>query len=271
MSKHQVLTKDEVLKYRIEEDVINSIEEFRKNENIAKEELAILDWGCGRGRAVAKFREMGYRSFGVDIDEMPIKNSENFFSSIGLCSEELLKVLNSNNISPFPNESFHVIYSEQVFEHIENMDAVAKEMYRIMKKGGIGIHHYPAKWVIKEGHLFQPFIHWFPKNRLRFLAILFFTILGLEPNWSNSKNLSAIKKAEIYYQYSIHKTFYRSVKEIKKTFVKTGFSIRFTAIENSKIFSKKNLLFLTRNQFTRRILCFILNTFIRHDIRITKK
>ena len=41
---------------------------------------------------------------------------------------------------PYHNDTFDVIISDQVIEHIEDPQKAFRESYRILKKGGISIH-----------------------------------------------------------------------------------------------------------------------------------
>ena len=44
---------------------------------------------------------------------------------------------------PFKDDSFDVIFCNHVFEHIPDDDKAMQELYRVMKKGGMGIFQIP--------------------------------------------------------------------------------------------------------------------------------
>jgi len=67
--------------------------------------------------------------------------------------KDLLQVLLDGNNAPYPDEYFDITFSNQVFEHIKDIDRVAGEIYRITKKGGVGYHVFPAFLYPNEGHL----------------------------------------------------------------------------------------------------------------------
>lgn len=48
--------------------------------------------------------------------------------------------IDAQNLYKINNEAFDVVYSHQVLEHIPKPWIAAKEMTRVLKKGGIGIH-----------------------------------------------------------------------------------------------------------------------------------
>lgn len=47
---------------------------------------------------------------------------------------------------PFADDEFDVIFSSNVLEHIENLDAALAEQTRVLKPGGLMIHSVPGVW-----------------------------------------------------------------------------------------------------------------------------
>lgn len=234
MSKHSILTEEEFQKFTPNRRTLNYIEACRKKKGLKREEMNILDWGCGRGREVLWLRKEGYNAYGIDIDNEPINNGIGLFKVKGY-EDSTLRLLSSDGKTDFPNDYFHFTFSNQVFEHICNIESVVLEIGRITIDGGIGFHVYPAHKYIVEGHLFMPFIHWLPKNMLRNYLIIIYVILGKEPHWQELNDIKFIEKVNIYYQYSINKTFYRKYSNVKRVFQKNGFHVSFETINNPKL------------------------------------
>jgi SAM-dependent methyltransferase len=91
--------------------------------------LEILDLGCGDGRAVellAKFDSPRYT--GVDIEASPEVGSRTR-------TDADFQTYDGQNL-PFPDRTFDIVYSRQVFEHIRHPDNVAAEVLRVLKPGG---------------------------------------------------------------------------------------------------------------------------------------
>jgi SAM-dependent methyltransferase len=44
---------------------------------------------------------------------------------------------------PFPDNSFDIIYSSNVLEHVTELDALTEEMKRVLRQGGIALHLLP--------------------------------------------------------------------------------------------------------------------------------
>lgn len=100
----------------------------------------MLDWGCGRGRSVVLLNQEGYAAYGVDIDRSYLNRGEDLFRKRGLDPEQLLAVIDAESRTSWPDGYFHVVFSEQVFEHVKDLDQVASEMNRVSKLGGKGFH-----------------------------------------------------------------------------------------------------------------------------------
>ena len=235
MSKHDVLTEEEMSTFVPHRAVLWHIEQYQKKMNLRKEDLHILDWGCGRGRSVAYLREQGYNAFGVDIDPKPIRNGKQLFLERGLDFNKILTLIDQDGRTRLSDGFFHFIYSESVFEHIENIESVATEFKRITSPGGIGLHLYPAHRYIVEGHLRMPFVHWLPKTKLSRIYIWLFLLLGQGPKWKELEGKSIREQAEVYFDYSVNKTYYRNCYTVKKTFTRKGFDIDFVTIDHPKL------------------------------------
>jgi len=57
---HPDLTESDMSVYMINPEVIAYLEEFRKMRGLRRENVKVLDWGCGRGQSVIRLRELRY-------------------------------------------------------------------------------------------------------------------------------------------------------------------------------------------------------------------
>ena len=220
-SKHDLLIEEEMSDFHLAPRVMQCIDDCADRLGVGRQEMRVLDWGCGRGRTVLKLLELGIDAYGVDIDPGPIRNGSQIMKERGFDPEQRLICISSDCLTPFADEFFHVVLSEQVFEHVSDLDALSAELLRITIPGGGGLHVFPAKWRVIEPHLFVPFVHWLPKNRIRYWYL--YLMAKRIPVWRSVEDKRVAERVEVYYDYLINKTYYRSLKKIFKTFYAAGF------------------------------------------------
>jgi SAM-dependent methyltransferase len=110
----------------------------------------ILDFGCGAGRTIRSLRAMGYNNtFGYDVgDGRNLLGIDRDHISVGTLLNLQL---------PYEDNTFDLVTSDQVFEHVLDQVRVFQELWRITKPGGHGLHLIPARYMPIEGHIFVPF------------------------------------------------------------------------------------------------------------------
>lgn len=220
-SKHCCLAEDELATFSLRSRVLGKLESVATEFGPEPGALRVLDWGCGRGRTVIKLLDMGIDAYGVDIDAGPLKNGAAAFPRRGQDPEHRLRLINADASTPFPDGFFHLVLSDQVFEHVQNLDAVVAELKRVTMPGGFGLHFFPAKWRVVEPHLFVPFVHWLPKNRIR--RVYLRAMLKQIPLWEGLERKMPNQLAQVYYEYSVQKTYYRPLRHIRTTLQREGF------------------------------------------------
>lgn len=267
-TKHDKLTWAELAHFTPNNTLLRSIERYSSQAQIERQEIKILDWGCGRGEAVIWLREKGYDAYGVDIDTESIQNGIGLLVSRGH-PQNSLSLLDCNGIAQFADGSFDFVFSHYVMEHVGSLEQVVLELQRVTKHGGTGWHIYPGHRSVVEPHLFMPFVHWLPKNRLRHLLILAFVKRGREPKWRQLHGMSVREKTELYYQYSIIHTFYRSYQEVARCFEQHGFSTSHEyyhpPLEKSWLLNRlrhsRRFHYLLNNQWTQSLIVHLGCTF----------
>ncbi|MGB9595394.1 MAG: class I SAM-dependent methyltransferase [Candidatus Poribacteria bacterium] len=97
----------------------------------AKPASKILDLGCGNGLSSKMINEFGYNVIGTDISHFFLVDSLKFQNeSLSYCVCDVLDL-------PFCDESFDVVCSNELIEHITDASKSLLEMIRVLKKGGI--------------------------------------------------------------------------------------------------------------------------------------
>lgn len=99
----------------------------------------VLEIGAGTGAMLHALRERGMMAEGVELREDLIEEARRWYGSL-----PLQKV--TGTALPFPNETFDVVVSFDVFEHIADSDAHLDEVRRVLRGGGVYLIQTPNKW-----------------------------------------------------------------------------------------------------------------------------
>lgn len=133
------------------------------NLNIYLEkDASVLDFGCGAGDAVYEYRHAGYDAYGFDIRDAVVlrqPGDERFFRfaltgqppNIPEC-----RIDSSSYGIPFEDEQFDFLFSTSTLEHVMDHGTVFPEMARVLRRGGVSIHTFPARWGLIEPHTKVP-------------------------------------------------------------------------------------------------------------------
>lgn len=107
----------------------------------------VLDAGAGAGEMFHyDFKYRAARMAGVDLDPRVERNPQ---LHEGICAS-LTEI-------PFGDETFDVVFSRYVLEHIDPPQALLKEINRVLKPGGEFIFLTPNKWhYVGIGSRFSP-------------------------------------------------------------------------------------------------------------------
>ncbi len=260
VTKHDLLSEPEFRSFRLNARTLTYLERQRAALGVAPHQMRVLDWGCGRGRTVLALRERGYDAYGVDVDAEPVANGRPLLRERGY-PEDVLRVLRPDGTTDFPDAFFHFVCSDQVFEHVADIESVAREQRRILAAEGVGFHQYPGHRYLIEGHLRMPFVHWLPKSVLRKRVILFYVWVGREPRWRWLEGRGVRGRAEAYYDYSVRHTFYRTYSEVRDSFERHGFRISFETINHPALADYPVVGRLARWRLARPLLSHVLLTF----------
>lgn len=145
-----------------------------------------LDFGCGKGAMVAHGRAQGLDVYGADIfykDGSTRKEAEKTGFLGGVIKEIVDGKLN------FPNGYFNLIVSNQVFEHINDLDSSLSEIKRVMGPGAELHTLFPVKETWWEGHFGVPFLHNFPSQSVfRLIYARIWRLLGLGYHHAGKSN-----------------------------------------------------------------------------------
>ncbi|WP_164662046.1 class I SAM-dependent methyltransferase [Tropicibacter sp. Alg240-R139] len=174
----------------------------------------MLDYGCGAGAIVDLARRHGVNAFGCDVF---YDGGDYSGEVLGEKFGETIFRMEGDTI-PFPENYFDIVVSNQVLEHVPDLDVVVSEMARVLKPGGKVLSMFPDRGVWREGHCGVPFLHWFPKgSSFRVNYAMFWRALGGGYH-HGEKNVR--QWSEEFCKWLDDWTYYRSVEEIDEVFEK---------------------------------------------------
>jgi SAM-dependent methyltransferase len=179
--------------------------------------LRVLDYGCGKGDMVRLLRRAGLCAYGTELfyggdtwDDPGLRE---------LLDQEVVRALDEDGRIPFEPESFDLVLSDQVLEHVAELELVAREVDRVLKPGGRALHQFPTREVVREVHLGVPFVHWMKPGRTRESVTVAARRLGLgEHKGSRGVREWATWKLDWLDKYC----HYRTVDEIDAVLARYG-------------------------------------------------
>ncbi len=112
-------------------------------ETVSLQGRRVLDVGCGLGLYVHRFMELGAQAHGIEIDSERAHAALQVSPHIREGSAEEL---------PYPDESFEVVFSNEVLEHVEDDERAISEAVRVLVPGGHLILFVPNRLYPFETH-----------------------------------------------------------------------------------------------------------------------
>jgi SAM-dependent methyltransferase len=153
--------------------------------------IRILDYGCGKGQLLFYLRVLGYTNLtGVDVSNMEKINRLNKrYSNMGLGSKIFFKY--DGVVLPFNSSSFDIIVSQQVIEHVHNVEQYFLESRRVLSPKGQMLLDFPHRLVPFDTHTRMWFVHYFPATIRNIIydkyrenkSEYYNNILNLRPIW----------------------------------------------------------------------------------------
>jgi 2-polyprenyl-3-methyl-5-hydroxy-6-metoxy-1,4-benzoquinol methylase len=93
----------------------------------------VLDLGCGNGSLSHKLSKLGFEVYGVDRSDSGIQIAREAFPQVRFSLGDVEEDLSPD---PFQAESFDVIVSTEVVEHLYRPRQLVKNAFRLLKPSG---------------------------------------------------------------------------------------------------------------------------------------
>ncbi len=123
--------------------------------------MRLLDFGCGPGQLVEAAMTLGLDARGADVFYGGEKDRQEVVAR-GLLGNVVREIRDGR--IPFDDATFDLVVSNQVFEHVEDLDGTLAEVRRVMKPDGMLVALFPTREVVREAHCGVPFLHWRPRG-----------------------------------------------------------------------------------------------------------
>jgi len=170
----------------------------------------VLDIACGMGYDSLAWAREGKRPVGIDWNSGLLKNASDLAAQEGLEIDFL--VADATRL-PFPDNSFDICFSENLFEHVPEWQRIVSEASRVLKDGGVFFvrtsnRHCPINREINHLHFYpwlpaslkRPILGWVRSNRPAWINYSSFPAV----NWFTHRGLAKTFRA---YGFSTYETF----------------------------------------------------------------
>jgi 2-polyprenyl-3-methyl-5-hydroxy-6-metoxy-1,4-benzoquinol methylase len=153
-------------------------------------DLRILDVGCGDGLILKECDRFGVQCDGFEISESLVRKLQNQFGKERILTGSLDTIL---------EKTYNVVYLINVIEHLPNPLFTLKQIYRILKPGGVVFIHapnfggLPARLLGARWHQVEPLGHLYYFNNRTLRALLQKTGFQVEDNFYLKSN-SVLKR-----------------------------------------------------------------------------
>jgi SAM-dependent methyltransferase len=189
----------------------------------------VLDLGCGEGELVAELRREGWDAHGCDLtaaSALSPGSREHGWDAPGLegavgttgTARELaargllLPIATDPYRLPYEDGAFDAVFTNQVLEHVTNLDETLAEVRRVLRPGGVSLHSFPARYRPVEVHVLVPLAGF-----VRHPAWLrLWAALGVRNRFQ--RGLDAAETARRNHEFLTSSTSYPKPRELRSAF-----------------------------------------------------
>lgn len=191
----------------------------------------LLDVGCGDGHLLlalhhhlAEMIGLSVELQGFDVSDARIQPSKFFESAAGMLLsnapevdwQRRLSLIRSTDAWPFGDASMDIVLSNQVLEHVLDVDHFMDELRRVLRPDGVCINLFPVRSQFVETHVGAPLAHRLSSDDVRKSYLGALARLGLSRfgPMRITANLGHLDFASTRSEYVATQTWYRSFPEL---------------------------------------------------------
>ncbi len=115
---------------------VEEIDEVMQGANASGKSILDIGCGCG-GAAIHLIKNHSAKSvLGIDIESLVIQRAKELAVKYDLSNLAKFRCVKFGHLD-IPDESVDLVFSKEVFLHIQNKDDLIKDIYRVLKPGGL--------------------------------------------------------------------------------------------------------------------------------------
>ena len=227
---------------------------FKELQRAAEPESRIVDVGCGQGRFVKLCLDNGIKNMsGCDLFMEAETEQEKQRLAAELAKTFPFTLMTDERL-PYPDNSFDIVVSNQVLEHVPDKRFLVGEMVRILRPGGRLLLVFPTADSIFEAHVYLPWFHRFNlKNRL--VRALYYVLVTLRLGAQGRKSTRYVWLTETF-DYFPKFIFHKNRREYGRIFKEKGLDFEYRDDDYFAALAarKPRLASLSRLKWLRRML-----------------
>jgi len=156
--------------------------------------LSLLDVGSSTGIIDNFLADHFFKVTGIDIDKEAIQYAQTAFKKRNLqfMVDDLMDL-------SFPDNTFDVVICTQIYEHVPDAQTMMKEIFRVLKPGGICYFAAGNRLSFMEPHYRLPFLSILPRP----LAHIYMKLAG-KGNYYHEKHLTLPGLQKLVSSFIVH-------------------------------------------------------------------
>jgi SAM-dependent methyltransferase len=201
--------------------------------------VRVLDAGCGAGALLGLLHEQlpsvrpdvtPVEVHGFDVVDQSLHAGDPLRSALDRLAAvdadvdwaSRLSLVRPDDPWPYEDASFDAVVSNQVLEHVVDLDHFLGQTARVLRPGGSSHHMFPLRDYVWEGHLLLPLVHRIRSHDARQAYIRLLSRAGLG-KYRPGSDLD--KFAERHADYVHHLTTYRSWPQVADAAARAGLRV----------------------------------------------
>jgi ubiquinone/menaquinone biosynthesis C-methylase UbiE len=112
-----------------------------------RKEAIVLDAGGGTGRWSIPMAQEGCQVHLIDLSQGMLSQAKRKVEQNGLQDRVIVRKADITSL-PYPEDTFDLVFADQVLFIFENKDEILQEFHRVLRKGGVLIVSVPNRYVM---------------------------------------------------------------------------------------------------------------------------